>query len=129
MGTYILAVDLGTSSVRAVLFAKSGDIYKIAQCPYALDRPQNGYAEQDALVLWDSTCQVVSAQLSFALSLTDHCARSLMRYCLSALRDLLLLLVSQTSVNQSWPGTKSLESPFPRRLTGMTLVRSHSVTN
>jgi glycerol kinase len=60
MAAYILAVDLGTSSVRAVLFTKSGDIHKVVQCQYAVDRPQSDYAEQDAMALWDSTCQVVS---------------------------------------------------------------------
>ncbi len=57
---YILAVDVGTQSVRAIVFNRAGDqiasVRKISEPYYSL---QPGWAEVPAEQFWDDTCQVV----------------------------------------------------------------------
>lgn len=56
--TSILAIDLGTSSVRAVLFSKAGTVLAIEQQEYPCIYPQEGYVEQDPVAIWTSTVAV-----------------------------------------------------------------------
>ncbi len=50
----ILAIDQGTSSTKAVLWDQDGAVVARASCPLSSFYPQDGWAEQDADVLWDS---------------------------------------------------------------------------
>ena len=51
----ILAIDQGTTSSRAILFSKSGDILSVKQKELALHTPHNGWVEQDAKDIWNDT--------------------------------------------------------------------------
>ena len=57
-GDYILAIDNGTQSVRALLFDPRGNLVAKSQVmldPYFSEQP--GWAEQHPHYYWDSTCQ------------------------------------------------------------------------
>ncbi len=51
----ILAIDQGTTSSRAILFSKSGDILAVRQKELTLHYPQKGWVEQDARDIWNDT--------------------------------------------------------------------------
>lgn len=55
--SFVLAVDLGTSSVRAVVFSKAGAIVGSAQQEYPMHN-EGGVAEQDGGLIWAATAQV-----------------------------------------------------------------------
>ena len=57
---YILALDSGTTSARAILFDHGGAIRAIAQKEFAQHYPQPGWVEHDALEIW-------TAQISVAI--------------------------------------------------------------
>lgn len=56
--SYVLALDLGTSSVRVIAFDKKGSIVASAQQETASITPVNGWTEQDATALWAASCEV-----------------------------------------------------------------------
>ncbi|WP_438431320.1 glycerol kinase GlpK [Gorillibacterium sp. sgz500922] len=49
---YILALDQGTSSCRAILFDHGGRAVSTAQREYAASYPRSGWVEQDAAEIW-----------------------------------------------------------------------------
>ena len=49
MGTYILALDQGTTSSRAIVFDRRGDIVSKAQFPFRQLYPQPGWVEHDPI--------------------------------------------------------------------------------
>ncbi|MGZ9097357.1 MAG: glycerol kinase GlpK [Micavibrio sp.] len=51
----ILAIDQGTTSSRAILFSRGGDILALRQKELVLHYPQNGWVEQDARDIWNDT--------------------------------------------------------------------------
>jgi len=51
-GRVILALDQGTTSARAIVFAADGGVLSLAQREIALSFPQPGWVEQDALEIW-----------------------------------------------------------------------------
>lgn len=52
--SYILALDQGTTSSRAILFNKKGDIVDVAQKEFTQYFPQTGWVEHDPMEIWDS---------------------------------------------------------------------------
>lgn len=54
MKKYILALDQGTTSSRAVVFDKKGDIISVAQKEFTQYFPQPGWVEHDPLEIWSS---------------------------------------------------------------------------
>lgn len=54
MSQYILALDQGTTSCRAVLFDKSGTIVSTAQKEFTQHFPKPGWVEHDALEIWST---------------------------------------------------------------------------
>lgn len=58
MTQYILAIDQGTTSSRAILFTKTGDIAFSAQQEFRQIFPQNGWVEHDPEDIWQSTLDV-----------------------------------------------------------------------
>lgn len=57
---YILALDQGTTSSRAIIFDENMDVIAIAQKPISLKTPKAGYVEQDAEQIWQT--QISTAQ-------------------------------------------------------------------
>jgi glycerol kinase len=49
---YILALDQGTTSSRAILFNKAGEIVKVAQKEFTQIYPKAGWVEHDATEIW-----------------------------------------------------------------------------
>ena len=66
MSKYILAIDQGTSSSRAVLYDHSIAIASSAQQEFAQVYPKPGWVEHDPEAIWDSVQAVCSAALSKA---------------------------------------------------------------
>ena len=52
MSRYILALDQGTTSSRAILFDRSGNIIQMAQQEFTQHYPQPGWVEHDPLEIW-----------------------------------------------------------------------------
>ncbi len=69
---YILALDQGTTSSRAILFDRAGTLYAIARKEFTPLFPQPGWVEQDANEMWSSQAAVMTEVLARAgLSSTD----------------------------------------------------------
>ncbi len=52
MSKYILSLDQGTTSSRAIVFNKKGDIVSLAQKEFTQFFPQPGWVEHDANEIW-----------------------------------------------------------------------------
>lgn len=52
METYIAALDQGTTSSRAILFNRAGEIVARAQYPFRQIYPQPGWVEHDPMEIW-----------------------------------------------------------------------------
>ena len=59
MTKYILAIDQGTTSSRAILFDRAGQIHGAAQQEFRQIFSQPGWVEHDANEIWQSQCAVV----------------------------------------------------------------------
>mgnify|MGYP000816728900 CR=1 FL=1 len=63
MGSFILALDQGTTSSRAILFDRSGRVAAMAQQTFPQHYPQPGWVEHDPLELWESQRSVAAQAL------------------------------------------------------------------
>ena len=61
--TFILSLDQGTTSSRAILFKHSGEIHALAQREFKQHYPKPGWVEHDPLEIWDSQCAVLQELL------------------------------------------------------------------
>jgi glycerol kinase len=64
MSTYILSLDQGTTSSRAILFNQEGQIVSIAQKEFTQIFPAPGWVEHDALEIWSTQIGVASEVIS-----------------------------------------------------------------
>ncbi|MDK8190294.1 glycerol kinase GlpK [Paenibacillus sp. UMB7766-LJ446] len=64
MEKYILALDQGTTSSRAILFNRSGEIVHIAQQEFPQYFPKPGWVEQNANEIWSSILAVMASCLA-----------------------------------------------------------------
>ena len=71
MTDYILAIDQGTTSSRAIIFDKAGSIVSTGQLEHEQIFPQAGWVEHDPKEIWDNTREVIGQALSKA-NLTRH---------------------------------------------------------
>lgn len=60
MTSYILSLDQGTTSSRAIVFNKSGNIVAMAQKEFRQIYPQPGWVEHDAMEIWSSQASVLA---------------------------------------------------------------------
>ena len=60
MERYVVALDQGTTSSRAILFNRSGDILAKAQYPFRQIYPQPGWVEHDPMDLWNMEKQALA---------------------------------------------------------------------
>lgn len=66
MEKYILSLDQGTTSSRAILFNHKGEIVHTAQKEFTQYFPQPGWVEHDASQIWGSILAVIASCLSEA---------------------------------------------------------------
>lgn len=71
MADYVLAIDQGTTSSRAIIFDKSGSIVSTGQLEHEQIFPQAGWVEHDPSEIWDNTREVIGQALAKA-NLTRH---------------------------------------------------------
>ncbi|WP_409149699.1 glycerol kinase GlpK [Sphingobacterium sp. BS-2] len=64
MKEYIVALDQGTTSSRAILFNKKGDIVNIAQKEFQQIYPKSGWVEHDPQEIWSSQMAVFTEALA-----------------------------------------------------------------
>ena len=71
MGQYILSLDQGTTSSRAIIFDRNGNIISVAQKEFTQYFPQPGWVEHDANEIW-STQLGVATEAVLKAGLTIH---------------------------------------------------------
>lgn len=71
MADYVLAIDQGTTSSRAIIFDKSGSIISMGQLEHEQIFPKAGWVEHDPKEIWNNTREVIGQALSKA-NLTRH---------------------------------------------------------
>ena len=59
MQKYIMALDQGTTSSRAILFGKNGEMAAVSQKEFTQYFPENGWVEQDPKEIWASQMSVM----------------------------------------------------------------------
>jgi glycerol kinase len=75
MENYILSFDQGTTSSRAIVFNKAGNIVSIAQKEFTQIYPQPGWVEHNAVEIWSSQVAVAAeAILNAGLTAKDMAA-------------------------------------------------------
>jgi glycerol kinase len=62
--SYILALDQGTTSSRAILYDRDGKVVKISQKEFTQIYPKAGWVEHDPMEIWGSQSGVVSEILA-----------------------------------------------------------------
>jgi xylulokinase len=62
----LLGIDLGTSSVKVVVYSTTGKILGLGSAEYPILTPQPGWAEQDPEHWWSATVQAVRSACSAA---------------------------------------------------------------
>ena len=74
MTQYILSIDQGTTSSRAMLFEDSGQAIFTAQREFTQHFPKDGWVEHDPEEIWETTLGVVREALAKAASLDGKVA-------------------------------------------------------
>ena len=71
---YILAVDQGTTSTRAIVFNHEGRIVGSHQLEHEQIFPRAGWVEHNAKEIWDNTQTVIAGAMANATVTADHIA-------------------------------------------------------
>lgn len=71
---FILSFDQGTTSSRAIIFNKEGEIVSLAQKEFTQIYPQPGWVEHDALEIWSSQLSVATEAVAKAQLTPAHIA-------------------------------------------------------
>ncbi len=71
MPEYIVAIDQGTTSTRAIVFDHSGSVVSSGQLEHDQIFPRAGWVEHDPLEIWNNTRTVIGVALSKA-DITRH---------------------------------------------------------
>ncbi|UOR00276.1 glycerol kinase GlpK [Leucobacter allii] len=71
MSDYVLAIDQGTTSSRAIVFDRSGRVVSVGQQEHEQFMPQPGWVEHDAMQIWQHVQEVIGTALGRA-DLTGH---------------------------------------------------------
>ena len=66
MSKFILVIDEGTTSTRAMLFRPDGTVAGSAQQPLAQHYPEPGHVEHDAAEIWEKTLEVSQEMVAAA---------------------------------------------------------------
>ncbi|MGM9618985.1 MAG: glycerol kinase GlpK [Oscillospiraceae bacterium] len=60
MEHYVLALDQGTTTSRAILFDKEGQIVSKGQYPFRQIYPESGWVEHDPMEIWETTVRAAA---------------------------------------------------------------------
>ncbi|MGP3535295.1 glycerol kinase GlpK [Microbacterium sp. RD1] len=71
MADYVLAIDQGTTSTRAMIFDKKGSVVSVGQKEHEQIFPKAGWVEHDPAEIWRNTQEVIGLALSRA-DITRH---------------------------------------------------------
>lgn len=71
MTDYILAIDQGTTSSRAIIFSKEGSVVSTGQLEHEQIFPQAGWVEHDPKEIWNNVREVIGQALAKA-NITRH---------------------------------------------------------
>ncbi|TFC79000.1 glycerol kinase GlpK [Cryobacterium cheniae] len=71
MAKFVIAIDQGTTSTRAIIFDKSGSIISTGQLEHEQIFPRAGWVEHDPMEIWNNTREVIGSALAKA-NLTRH---------------------------------------------------------
>ncbi len=74
MAKYVLALDQGTTSSRAILFTADGTIHKVANQEFPQIFPSPGHVEHDPEAIWDSQLAVAKKVIADAGASPDDIA-------------------------------------------------------
>ena len=61
MGSYVVGIDIGTGSTKAVAMNHSGEVLDTAQVSYPTLQPQPGYHEQAPESIWEAFAKCISS--------------------------------------------------------------------
>ena len=64
--SYLLSLDQGTTSSRAIIFDERGKVYASAQRETQIKTPHSGWVEQDAMEIWTTQITVVQQAIASA---------------------------------------------------------------
>ncbi|TDM11847.1 glycerol kinase GlpK [Macrococcus lamae] len=64
MEKYILSIDQGTTSTRAMIFDKDGQVVGVSQREFKQHFPKSGWVEHDANEIWSTTLAVLASVLT-----------------------------------------------------------------
>jgi glycerol kinase len=64
MSKYILSIDQGTTSSRAILFTPTGQVFAVAQAEFEQHFPNNGWVEHKPEDIWNTVVDVCQRALS-----------------------------------------------------------------
>src|SRR6476660_831359 len=64
--TYILSIDQGTTSTRAMIFDHSGSVVAVDQVEHEQIFPRAGWVEHDPIEIWENTRKVIGGALAKA---------------------------------------------------------------
>jgi len=71
MTQYVIAIDQGTTSSRAIIFDKAGSIRATGQLDHQQIFPKAGWVEHDPMEIWNNTREAIGQALSKA-NITRH---------------------------------------------------------
>jgi glycerol kinase len=74
MGHYILALDQGTTSSRAIVFDRAGRVISAAQREFRQIYPQPGWVEHDPMEIWESQLAVAKEAIGSGGIAASHIA-------------------------------------------------------
>ena len=63
MSKYILSIDAGTTSSRAIIFDKKGNTIGVSQHEFTQFFPKKGWVEHDALEIWETQLKAINEVL------------------------------------------------------------------
>ena len=110
MPQYILALDQGTTSSRALLFDAAGEVAALAQQEFRQNYPRPGWVEHDAREIW-------SAQYAVARRALEHAGVDVKSVAAIAI----------TNLKQQFCGIALRENPLPLRLFGRIVERPNAL--
>ncbi|MHA3684717.1 glycerol kinase GlpK [Leucobacter sp. HY1910] len=71
MAEYVISIDQGTTSSRAMIFDRSGNVIAVGQKEHEQIMPQPGWVEHDAVEIWQNVQEVIGVALGRA-GITRH---------------------------------------------------------